>query len=382
MFPEAVYDLLSSYLATSFEFEKDKGCLARDFAISKIKRNPLLNLDKLSTHISTIIAGSTKQYLKILPYKQENIYRLGCSTGTISLPDYKNDINGYMSQKYHKFGALALEFNDEYKRYVVRNLTYSDGVMYDLDKKYTSSGSKSLNGVPAIVLGDLHLPDEDAIAIKRTHDEFKKLKPTNVIIHDLASWNSISHHELTKYYTRCKNKTPVTMTLENELAEVLKHIEEFTRDYKNIKFHVVNSNHDCFIEKWLDDGEFIKDVYNAKIGAKLFIDYLDNKNILSNKLPKNVSFLDKNTSFKICGYELGEHGDCGISGAKGSINSFNKSFDKIIIGHTHSPEIFEQTVVVGTLSKLKLCYNQKGLTMWAQANVVIHENGSSQMLFL
>lgn len=377
-----LYELLKPYLATEFEFEKDEGCVVKDFEIPKTKRNPLMNLDKLSTDINTIITGSTKQYLRILPYKQDNDFRVGCSTGTISLSSYKNDINGYMSKKHHKYGALLLEYNNEHKRYFVRNLIFQDGAMYDLNKKYTKEGVEKIKNVPAMILGDLHLPDEDYYAIKKTHEEFKELKPSNVIIHDLASWNSISHHELTKYYTRCKNKTPITMTLETELSEVLKHIDNFTKNYKNINFKVVNSNHDNFIEKWLDDGDFVKDVYNAKIGAKLFIDYLDNKNILSDKLPSNVSFMERNKSFKVCGYELAEHGDCGISGAKGSVNSFNKSFDKIVIGHTHSPEIFEQTVVVGTLSKLKLCYNQKGLTMWAQANVVLHENGSFQMLFL
>ena len=52
----------------------------------------ILNLDKLSTNLRTIVVGSNKQYLKVLPYKQYEIYRVACSTGTIANPEYKDTI--------------------------------------------------------------------------------------------------------------------------------------------------------------------------------------------------------------------------------------------------------------------------------------------------
>ena len=78
LFSKDVFLRIDSYLATKFEFEKDKNCLVQDFLIPHTQKNPLLNLDKFSTNISTIIVGSTKQYLRILPYKQYNQYRIGC----------------------------------------------------------------------------------------------------------------------------------------------------------------------------------------------------------------------------------------------------------------------------------------------------------------
>lgn len=381
-FSKETFNLLKPYLATAFEFEKDEKCQAKSASIPCTQKNPLMNLDKLCTNFNTTLVGCPKQYLKILPYKQFDSYRLACSTGTLSNADYKDTISGEIDFKYHTNGAILLEYNQLQSRYVVRNLIYEDDVLCDLNFEYTSEGYKEVKSVPAMVLGDLHLPDEDPEFISKTRKQFKSLKPKDVMIHDLASWNSISHHESTKYLTKCMNRTEDTMTLNAEVNAVVNHLYSFTKGFDHINFNVVNSNHDCFIEKWLNDGEFVKDTANAKIGAQLFLEYLDNGNIFSRILPNNFKLLTKNTSFNILGYELSEHGDCGISGARGSVNSFNKGFEKIIIGHTHSPEIREKTFVVGTLSKLIQNYNQKGMTTWAASNAVIHSNGTVQLLFL
>ena len=60
----------------------------------------------------------------------------------------------------------------------------------------------------------------------------------------------------------------------------------------------------------------------------------------------------------------------------------NKTYENCICGHTHSPEIREKTFYVGTLSKLIVNYNQKGMTQWAHANTIIHENGTAQIILL
>lgn len=380
-FKKEIFDRINKYLCTKIIFEKDNSCLAQDFLIPNSQKNPLINLDKLSTDISTIIVGSTKQYLKTLPYKNYNDYRISFSTGTLSKIEYKETVSGYLDTKYHTFGALRLYYDKKALRYKIRNLIFKNDYIFDLDKYYDDKKSYPTN-IDAMVLGDLHLPDEDALALDKTKKLIKELKPNTVILHDIASWNSISHHEANKYFSKIKNKTPNNITLEKELSVVISKLNKFVKDFSKINFKIVNSNHDDFIRKFLETGEFVKDTVNAKIGSQLFLKYLDDKNILTDYLPKNVEFLEKNKSFMINGYELSEHGHSGISGANGSINSFNKGFEKIIIGHTHSPEIFEKVVVVGTLSKLIMPYNQNGLTKWVHANCILHKNGTFQIIFL
>jgi hypothetical protein len=92
--------------------------------------------------------------------------------------------------------------------------------------------------------------------------------------------------------------------------------------------------------------------------------------------------MTKDVGYNICGYTVSEHGDGGISGAVGSSNAFNKTFENCIVGHSHSPEIKEKTIYVGTLSKLIVNYNQKGMTKWAQANAIIHNNNTVQLIFI
>ena len=44
--------------------------------------------------------------------------------------------------------------------------------------------------------------------------------------------------------------------------------------------------------------------------------------------------------------------------------------------------IKEKTVYVGTLSKLIVNYNQKGMTTWVHANAIIHKNGEIQLILV
>lgn len=381
-FSKELFSLLQPYLATKFEFELDHTCIAQDFLIPVTQKNPLLNLDKLSTNLKTIIVGSSKQYLQILPYKQYTSYRVACSTGTLSETEYKETVAGQIDAKNHKFGAIFLEYREAEQRYVVRNLIFEKECICDLNKVYYKDKIEIRNSLPAVVLGDLHLPDEDQTAVDKTIAFINKYKPEYAMLHDIASWNSVCHHNFGKYLTLATNLVYSNSTLENELDEVLIHLNELANSCKTTQFRIVNSNHDCFIEKWLETGEFIKDKLNAVKGAELFIEYTQGGNILQGKLPKNVQYLPKNESFTINGFELSEHGDCGISGAGGSPNAYTKTFENCIVGHTHAGRITETTVYVGTLSKLIVNYNQKGMTTWSHTNAIIYENGTSQLIFV
>lgn len=381
-FSKDVFNLVSPYLATRFEFEKDKSCIAQDFLIPTTQKNPLLNLDKLSTNLKTIIVGASKQYMQILPYKQYTNYRVAFSTGSLSMIEYKDTVAGHIDNKYHTYGAIVLEWNEEQKRYIGRNISFEKGMIYDLDKCYIIDKVITEKEIPAMVLGDLHLPDEDVDALNKTKEFINTYKPKYTILHDIASWNSICHHNFGKCLFNAQNITFENACLGNEMKAVVDRIWDLSKECPNTEFKIVNSNHDAFVEKWLDTGEFVKDKTNARLGAELFMDYCDGKHILDPHLPKNFTYLPRNESFEVCGFELSEHGDAGISGASGSPNAYNKTFENCIVGHTHSPRLIEKTVYVGTLSKLIVNYNQKGMTTWVHANAIIHENGTSQIIFM
>lgn len=380
VFAPEVYDRLEKYLATKFEFVKDPGCIAQDFLIPFTQKNPLMRLDQISTRLSTIIAGSTKQYEQILPYKQYNKYRIGASTGTLSKIDYKMTSGGFIDIKYHTTGGLLLEWDNEEDRYVIRNLVIKNGKLYDLNKCYTKTSVENLKSVPAMTLGDLHFPEQDERSIEKTHNHISLLNPKIVVAGDWCSYNSINHHTKDQALTRVKNRTRQDWDLETELSCAAGELESLVNHHPKTQFHIIYSNHDKFLTSFLNDGLFVKDVDNAEIGCKLFLQMLHNKPILNmDTMPKNITFMTEFDELEVEGVDLSNHGHIGIAGSRGNPKTYTRICDKAITGHTHSPKIEGSVVVVGTNSKMKLTYTSN-ISNWAFGNAIVHENGTIQLL--
>lgn len=383
-FAKKDYELLKEYLVTDLTFEKELTCKALDLLIPANSKNPLQNLDKLSKGLSTLIVGSPKQYLDTLPHDPNDKYKLALSTGTISVCKYKNNVSGNLDTQNHTLGGIRLEWNTEKKRYIPRQLQYKDKYIYDLGICYSKNGTVSKgNNVDCMVLGDLHFPETDMEALNKTQKLINFLKPKEIMVHDWMSYQSINHHDENKALTKLLNMTEETTSLEMELGVSLQLFNEFANVCPDSHFNIVYSNHDDFLIKWLNTGEFVKgDPVNRVIGCELFANIASGKDIFHKKFAKNVSMLPLGKSMKINGFEVGRHGDAGIAGARGNINAYVKTYNKSITGHTHSPKIKESGVVVGTLSKLQLTYNKNSLSNWAHANCVLYKNGTFQLIFV
>jgi len=385
-FSKEDYDLLKKYLVTDLTFEKDTRCKAADFLIPATSKNPLQNLDKLSKGLNTIIVGSPKQYLETLPCDHSHSYKIALSTGTISLPNYKSNISGHLDAQNHTLGGIRLEWNQQKSRYIVRQLQMdSEGFVYDLNTAYSSKGIAMRDKlVSCMVLGDLHAPETDMIALDNTIKLLQKLNPDDVMIHDWMSYQSINHYDEHRALTKILNLTPETKDLKTEIMCSVEIINKLAKSCPKSIFRIVHSNHDEFLIKWLNEGEFVKsNPANRVAGCQLFANIAEGNPIFpANLFNKNIKFLDPEQSYEIKGYEVGKHGDAGIAGAKGNTNAYVKSYDKSITGHTHSPKIKESGVVVGTLSKLKLSYNKTSISNWAHANCILYKNGTFQLIFV
>jgi len=98
--------------------------------------------------------------------------------------------------------------------------------------------------------------------------------------------------------------------------------------------------------------------------------------IINRRYPKFIT-LGRGDSYKVKGWELGQHGDMGSNGSRGSLLQFRKLNTKIIVGHYHSPGRKDGALAVGTSTKLRVGYNM-GPSSWLQSHVIIHSNGKSQ----
>lgn len=369
-------DALRKYLASEYRFNTK--LLAKSFLVHPAHKFPVTGLEEYAQDNDSLICASTKQCLELVARPRGKVPHTIHTTGTISIPKYSKTRTGCIAAKDNKLGALVIEVVDS-KNFFIRQVQWINGAFVDLGKKYTKDSVKSVE-CKAMVLGDLHLTEEDASALEATYDQIKKLKPENVFLHDILSNNSINHHELGKCVSRCTLPKEFD-TLEKEFKYGKAKLTEIrNKIHKDTNIYVVASNHDDFIKKWCDTGEFVKDAQNAVIGAKCFIALTEQKNPLELFLDvKGVTYLKQDSSFKIEGFECAEHGHLGTNGARGSAKSYIKSHGKAFIGHSHTPKIVSNIWQVGTLSKLTLGYTH-GASSWMHANGVIYKGGYAQMI--
>jgi hypothetical protein len=150
--------------------------------------------------------------------------------------------------------------------------------------------------------------------------------------------------------------------------------------------YVVASNHDLFVNRYLASGQYAMDPVNLLETSKCVVAMSEGKNPYSALFDfgEHINWLTEVEDVILCGCQLAAHGHRGSGGSKGSLLQFSKTFVKSITGHSHSPRIKHGAYCVGTISNVKSGshgYN-KGITNWAQANVVMWQDGSRQMLFL
>lgn len=362
------------YLVTGFKFNSNLE--ARDFLLHPAQQLPLTGLDRFGSKKSSLIISSTKQMMTSVPRPKNTLPHVLWTTGTVSIPEYSKTRNGSLAAQDNMFGALVVEVESD-KKFYIRNVEWMRDCFVDLGKAYYKDKIKTI-GCEALVLGDIHSQEIDVTSLENALEQVNYLKAKKVFLHDLISFNSISHHNEGKYLT--KTFIPhESNTLRKEL-EIAKKMLKYIHKNVDSSIIVVQSNHDDFLYRYCDEGYFLKDAHNAVLGAECFIKFTKHRNPIKDYVQLNyVKFLKRDESYKICNIECGIHGHNGANGAKGSPNGFRKSHDKIILGHSHQPKIINGVYYVGTLSKLNLPYT-KGTSSWLPANCAIYENGGRQLI--
>jgi len=214
-----------------------------------------------------------------------------------------------------------------------------------------------------------------------TFDLMAKLHPDHVVLHDVFDGTSISHHESKDPFIQYEKEMKGTNSLKREIDEMMNGLAEF-QDYNVV---VVRSNHDDFVDRWLKDTD-----WRRTVTPKNSLEYMQYAAaILSGEAPNGVipylinrkfptfKTLGRSDSFIVNGWELGQHGDIGAGGSRGSLVQFRKLNTKMVVGHYHSPGRKDGALAVGTSTKLRLSYNI-GASGWMQAHVIIHKDGKAQ----
>lgn len=310
-------------------------------------------------------------------------------TGTISEPYYKDTKSGAAMKNYHVKGALIVEVINDHL-FNIRQLQWDGKGFYDLDTYYTPNGAKKVKGsMEGLSLGDLHPPFTNLLVLNETRNFIEKYKPANIMLHDAFDGCSISHHVEGKHITKAIINRSMK-NLADELMLTAETIDMIAEASRSSKVHVVKSNHDEHLERYLEEFRFKDDYINLDMALYLARVYINYKKGETDQSPlehslrtyaplTNVFFHDRDDKLNLAGWEVLNHGDYGANGARGNAKGSGVAFNgKVITGHTHSPEISAfGNSVNGTMTNLSLGYtNDSGTSGWLNTHTIIYKNGT------
>jgi hypothetical protein len=339
------------------------------------------------TGINSCIFGSPKVQMETIPVLEGNLPKIMMTTGACTVKNYTDSKSGKKGEFHHTLGFVVVEIKDD-ETFFARQVTANEAgdftdlyyrVEYDPDSD--QSTVKTIDRVSAIILGDVHYGQHDQEVLDNTLGMFKNIKPDYVVLHDVFDGLSINHHESNDPFVQYHREIEGTNSLRNEIDAMLNGLEEF-RNYKTV---IVRSNHDDFLDRWLKNTDWRK-----ATTMKNSIEYMEFSTLLlkgeapngiipyliKQKFPDFIT-LGRSDSFVIKDWELGQHGDIGSNGARGSLLQFRKLNRKLVVGHYHSPGRKDGALAVGTSTKLRVNYNL-GPSGWLHSHVIIHDDGKAQ----
>ncbi|MBT3397410.1 hypothetical protein HOA55_00180 [archaeon] len=337
---------------------------------------------------TTLVYAHSKQRLRAVPSSNAKLPKLLITTGAITNPNYKRtNHKGDVAFRDHAFGGVMVEvIGDE--TYNVRHVrAMKNGTLVDMGRKYAAGRAATTAKTEALVLGDIHMGDHDPKTMAANYEMIDHFQPQRLLLHDLLNGNSVNPHEKDNLITRAKQWKDGQLSIEKELKLCNAELNRFANAMGTGKVYVVASNHNFFLDRYLESGRIEEEPWNTEIALKLASKMVEGEDPVKagiemmGPLPSNVHFLDLEDDLKVRGYQLASHGHKGNSGARGgNAASRELAHGRSISGHSHTPEHLRDTIIVGTSTKLSLPYTRGSASSWMGANAVVYDNGLAQLL--
>lgn len=380
-FTKDVLDALKGSFYTEYTFNSNLE--AFDLGLGPTQVNPLSGLARLAQKKASLLIASPKQSMETIPVSNVGIPHILQATGAITTSMYTENRIGMLAEEDHVIGGIIVEVQDSKIFHLRQVQADAQGGFYDLDKYYSYKGVANATA-EAFVLGDIHCGNEDPTAMKAWKEVMRQVKPKHIFLHDILDCRSISHHEQHNM-TKKANRPDLFKLLSTELNGVSGFLHGMTKEFPNITFNVVRSNHDEHLDRYLDEGRFLFDHHNYRLALQLALLRVDGFNPLAEYVKgkigtrKNLRWLRRDEDFKIAGVQLSAHGDIGPNGSKGTIMGTERSYYNAITAHLHSPRILRKSFQVGTSTKYRLSYTS-GPSNWLHASCLLYKNGMKQMI--
>lgn len=363
---------------------------------------PLNGLDG-DTGLDSAIMGHPKIQLKAIATPSQSLPKILASTGAVTLPNYTDSGIGWRGFHNHSYGAVVVELDRKNSIFHLRHVhgDRDSGAFYDLDKFYTTT-SVTDSVIDTLVTGDSHAlfmdPKVEEATYTSENSIVNSLKPKNLILHDVLDGYSISHHHKHNDVVKIGKHRFKIGNIEDELQVTADFIDRISKE--EMKTYIVKSNHDEHFDRWLQECDYKNDPENVQFWHWMKYHqakYIDKTNTgfitidpfefwCSNPdtqrgLEKRhlVKILKRDESLYINGIEFSFHGDKGSSGSRGSIRNFAKIGPKVVIGHSHTPGIYEGVYQVGLSAYMNLEY-KSGCDSWLHTHCVVYPDGKRSLV--
>lgn len=359
-----------------------------DVKIQPTATNPMSGMQGMSG-VNSCIFGAPKVQMEMIPVLDGNKPKMMLTTGAVTMNNYTDSKAGKKGDFHHTFGFCIVEIKDK-DVFFTRQVTADDktGAFSDLYYNVDNGKVTKIKTIEAIVLGDIHYGQHDQEVLDTTMVLLEKLVPTHVVLHDVFDAISISYHEQKDPFIQYGKEILGKNDLKKELEVMMTGLKAFEK-FKNVA--IVRSNHDDMLDRWLKNEDWKKQpsYKNSRLYMQLSDMLLEQyakdpynadgviPALIKEKYPKYKT-LGRSASYKVKGgWELGQHGDIGSNGSRGSLLQFRRLNTKIIVGHYHAPGRKDGAIAVGTSSNLRMNYNI-GPSSWLQSHVIIHDDGRAQ----
>ena len=391
----------SEYVKHNSLYRLNKNIQVRDIVVPPQNKDPATGKRELvGKYGSSIIFPHAKQRYQAVPIFNSGLPRYLYTPGAVTLPNYDtSNHRGDTAEREHVFGALVVDIEDDVF-YHIRNIrALKNGKFIDLGIEFNGDKRPTNVDADSIILGDYHWGNHDEKTIAANYEMIEHFHPSKIFVHDFFDGYSINHHERESKMLRAREFAKGRLSLEDELRSGAMELSRFGKEFPRSEIYIISSNHNAFLPQYINSGDWLtKDIWNSEIGSYLFnksleLDLPENQiddaaQLLMagysrfGDMPSNVKFLNLADSVKRYGFQLASHGDKGSSGARAGAAKARAvtSGGKSITGHTHAMEIYGNTYIVGTSSKLDQKYTAGYGNATIGGNAVLYKNGTTQML--
>lgn len=360
--------------------------------------NPLQSFQDYNGHKSNIVPHAKIALESVAGLPSEDT-KINYSTGTITQRNYVQKRTGILAERKHNYGALLVEIDhngDWWARqlHVGKNNEIMDIGPEGFSGVRVSHGVvKPENTAISIYWGDAHVHemDKDTERVQwGTHGMLDTLNPASQFLGDVFSMASRGHHEINNFRSKYAKHAHGPNLVEEEVKETAEFLNRADRPW--CKTHVVASNHDRHLDRWLNEADFRADPANAKYFVRLQYQVLDaidrddeRFNILEWALldagaSNSVRFLHVDESCVVAGIENSLHGDLGINGARGSTVALTQLGRPINKGHDHKATI-RGNVYSAASCATKFAYDT-GPGSKTISHIVTYKNGARVIITL